>query len=85
MSSVGPGSSPRRTAEPNARRRSRLVGTEAHELLAEKGYPRVPQIKPPFERIRDPGRLADMIAWHIELSFPDKQALLATLDPVRRL
>jgi ATP-dependent Lon protease len=47
--------------------------------------PRVPQIKPPFERVRDPGRLADMIASHIELSIPDKQALLATLDPVRRL
>jgi len=28
---------------------------------------------------------ADMIASHIELSIPDKQALLATLDPVRRL
>ena len=47
--------------------------------------PRAPQIKPPFERIRDPGRLADMIASHIELSIPDKQALLATLDPIRRL
>jgi ATP-dependent Lon protease len=45
----------------------------------------VPQIKPPFERIRDPGRLADMIASHIELSIPDKQALLATLDPAARL
>jgi ATP-dependent Lon protease len=41
--------------------------------------------KPPFEPVRDPGRLADMIASHIELSIPDKQALLATLDPVRRL
>jgi ATP-dependent Lon protease len=51
----------------------------------KQGYPRAPQIKPPFERIRDPGRLADMIASHIELSIPDKQALLATLDPVRRL
>jgi len=48
-------------------------------------YPRAPQLKPPFERVRDPGRLADMIASHIELSIPDKQALLATLDPVRRL
>jgi ATP-dependent Lon protease len=45
----------------------------------------VPQIKPPFERVRDPGRLADMIASYIELSIPDKQVLLATLDPVRRL
>ncbi len=51
----------------------------------KQGYSHVPQIKPPFERIRDPGRLADMIASHIELSIPDKQALLATLDPVRRL
>jgi ATP-dependent Lon protease len=51
----------------------------------KQGYPCVPQIKPPFERVRDPGRLADMIASHIELSIPDKQALLATLDPVRRL
>jgi ATP-dependent Lon protease len=53
--------------------------------IIKQGNPRVPQIKPPFERIRDPGRLADMIASHIELSIPDKQALLATLDPVRRL
>ncbi|ODM75296.1 hypothetical protein A6X20_11860 [Bradyrhizobium elkanii] len=45
----------------------------------------VPQLKPPFERVRDPGRLADMIASHIELPIPDKRALLATLDPVRRL
>jgi ATP-dependent Lon protease len=51
----------------------------------KQGYPSVPQIKPPFERVRDPGRLADMIASHIELSIPDKQALLVTLDPVRRL
>jgi ATP-dependent Lon protease len=50
---------------------------------AKQGDP--PQIGPPFERIRDPGRLADMIASHIKLSIPDKQALLATLDPVRRL
>ena len=45
----------------------------------KQGY--VPQIKPPFERIRDPRRLADMIASHIELSIPGL-ALLATLDPV---
>jgi ATP-dependent Lon protease len=51
----------------------------------KQGYPCVPQIKPPFERVRDPGRLADTIASHIELPIPDKQALLATLDPVRRL
>ena len=68
-----------------------LMKTKAYFIVhsfrdtIKQGYPRVPQIKPPFERIRDPGRLADMIASHIELSIPDKQALLATLDPVRRL
>jgi ATP-dependent Lon protease len=69
-----------------------ILTTKAHfvahsfrDTIKQGCYPRVPQIKPPFERIRDPGRLADMIASHIELSIPDKQALLATLDPVRRL
>ncbi|MBR0896379.1 LON peptidase substrate-binding domain-containing protein [Bradyrhizobium tropiciagri] len=51
----------------------------------KQGYPSAPQLKPPFERVRDPGRLADMIASHTEFSIPDKQALLATLDPVKRL
>jgi ATP-dependent Lon protease len=68
-----------------------ILTTKAHFIahsfrdIIKQGNPRVPQIKPPFERIRDPGRLADIIASHIELSIPDKQALLATLDPVRRL
>jgi ATP-dependent Lon protease len=68
-----------------------ILTTKAHFIahsfrdIVKRGFPPVPQIKPPFERIRDPGRLADMIASHIELSIPDKQALLVTLDPVRRL
>lgn len=68
-----------------------ILTTKAHFMahsfrdIIKRGFPPVPQIKPPFERIRDPGRLADMIASHIELSIPDKQALFATLDPVRRL
>jgi ATP-dependent Lon protease len=36
-------------------------------------------------QIRDPGRVADIIAANIELPIPDKQVLLATLDPVARL
>jgi len=36
-------------------------------------------------QIRDPGRVADIIAAHIKLPIQDKQALLATLDPVARL
>jgi ATP-dependent Lon protease len=36
-------------------------------------------------QVRDPGRVADIIAAQIKLPIPDKQALLATLDPVARL
>ena len=68
-----------------------ILTTKAHFIahsfrdITKQGIPRVPQIRPPFEQVRDPGRLADMIASHIELTIPDKQALLATLDPIRRL
>jgi ATP-dependent Lon protease len=69
-----------------------LMKTKAHfggHLFRQKvdaaKHGDTPQIGPPFERTRDPGRLADMIASHIKLSIPDKQALLANLDPVRRL
>lgn len=64
--------------------KARFVAHSFRDAI-KQGYPSMPQIKPPFERVRDPGRLADMIASHIELSIADKQALLATLDPVRRL
>lgn len=40
---------------------------------------------PDLMRARDPGRLADIISTHIKLPVADKQALLATLDPVARL
>jgi hypothetical protein len=57
-----------------ARGRTVFVGTATHVSA--------PRSLSTWERA---GRLADMIASHIELSIPDKQALLATLDPVRRL
>ncbi|WPO42944.1 LON peptidase substrate-binding domain-containing protein [Tardiphaga sp. 42S5] len=46
---------------------------------------RVPPIWPPLERTLDPGRVADVIASHIVLPISEKQNLLATLDPVKRL
>jgi ATP-dependent Lon protease len=46
---------------------------------------RMPQTSPPFDQIRDPGRVADIISSHMKLAISDKQNLLATLDPVARL
>jgi ATP-dependent Lon protease len=40
---------------------------------------------PPLERMRDPGRVADIISAYVVASIRDKQDLLATLDPVARL
>jgi ATP-dependent Lon protease len=45
----------------------------------------VPQIWPPLDQTRDPGRVADIIAPYLPLSIGDRQSVLATLDPVARL
>jgi ATP-dependent Lon protease len=45
----------------------------------------VRQIWPPLDQSRDPGRVADIISQHMALPIPDRQDLLATLDPVVRL
>jgi ATP-dependent Lon protease len=39
----------------------------------------------PLDRMRDPGRVADIIAAHIVVPMADRQNLLATIDPVARL
>jgi ATP-dependent Lon protease len=46
---------------------------------------RIPQIWPPLDQNRNPGRVADIIATYMALPISDKQSLLATLDPVMRL
>jgi ATP-dependent Lon protease len=46
---------------------------------------RLPQISPPLERTRDPGRVADIISSHLAVPISERQRLLATLDPVTRL
>jgi ATP-dependent Lon protease len=40
---------------------------------------------PSPEQVRDPGRIADVMAMQIALWLKDRQGLLATLDPVARL
>ena len=40
---------------------------------------------PALDRLRDPGRVADIIAARLVLPISDKQDVLATLDPVTRL
>ena len=40
---------------------------------------------PPLDQVRDPGRIADVIASHLVRPITDKQRLLATLDPIARL
>jgi ATP-dependent Lon protease len=45
----------------------------------------IPQIWPPLDQTRDPGRVADVISAYVVLPIGDKQSLLATLDPVVRL
>ena len=50
----------------------------ANDIRMAKGWPSP-------EQARDPGRIADVIAWHIALWLKDRQGLLATLDPVTRL
>ena len=49
-----------------------------NDIRMAKGWPSP-------ELVRDPGRIADVIAMHIALPFKDRQGLLATLDPVARL
>jgi ATP-dependent Lon protease len=45
----------------------------------------IPQIWPPLDQTRDPGRVADVISAYMVLAIGDKQSLLATLDPIIRL
>jgi ATP-dependent Lon protease len=45
----------------------------------------MPKTWPTSDEVRDPGRIADVIAVYIAISIRDKQSLLTTLDPVARL
>jgi ATP-dependent Lon protease len=58
---------------------------KAFESYAAAREIRMPQIWPPLDQTRDPGRVADIISAHLALPIGDRQRLLATLDPVMRL
>jgi ATP-dependent Lon protease len=45
----------------------------------------MPQTWPALNQIRDPGRVADVIAQHMTLPISDKQNLLSTIDPMERI
>jgi ATP-dependent Lon protease len=45
----------------------------------------VADISPPLGQLHDPGRVADVIAVRIRAPIAERQAILATLDPVERL
>jgi ATP-dependent Lon protease len=61
----------------NALRRFDLY-VAANDIRMPKGWPSA-------EQVRDPGRIADVIAVHIALSLRGKRDLLAILDPAARL
>jgi ATP-dependent Lon protease len=58
------------------------AATRFESFAAARG---IPKTWPALDRIRDPGRVADLIAAQLALPISDKQDLLATLDPVTRL
>jgi ATP-dependent Lon protease len=62
-----------------------LVQRAAERFESYAAARQIPKTWPPLDRIRDPGRVADMIAAYLVLPITDKQGLLATLDPVARL
>ncbi|MDE1918996.1 MAG: LON peptidase substrate-binding domain-containing protein, partial [Sphingomonadales bacterium] len=51
---------------------------EAHNLKVLDSWP-------PLRQLHDSGRVADIVAQHLPLSMNDRQAVLATLDPIARL
>jgi ATP-dependent Lon protease len=61
------------------------IAVKRFESYAAAHDIRIPQVWPQLDQTRDPGRVADIIAARIKLPIPDKQGLLATLDPETRL
>jgi ATP-dependent Lon protease len=55
------------------------------ETYAASHEIRLRHMSPSLDRVRDAGRVADVIATYMVLSVGDKQELLAALDPVQRL
>jgi ATP-dependent Lon protease len=62
-----------------------LKAVKHFESYAAAREIRIPQIWPPLDQTRDPGRVADIISPYLALPISEKQSLLAIFDPVMRL
>jgi ATP-dependent Lon protease len=61
----------------------RAVRGRVEELLPLKNLP--PEVLASIANVREPGRLADLVASHVRLQLDEAQEILETLDPVARL
>jgi ATP-dependent Lon protease len=75
---------PRNPQDPSFLALHREVRERATELGQKSGLPEE-IVKQVLEGVTDPGRLADLVAGHIEVKPQDRQALLETLDVEDRL
>jgi ATP-dependent Lon protease len=75
---------PRNPQDPSFIALHREVRERAAELGQKSGLPEE-VVKQVIESVSDPGRLADLVAGHIELKPAERQALLETLDAEERL
>ncbi|HEY3797766.1 MAG TPA: LON peptidase substrate-binding domain-containing protein [Caulobacteraceae bacterium] len=69
---------------PNAPDLIQKAATRFGDYSAAHDVP-VADISPPLGQLHDPGRVADVIAVRIHVPISERQAILATLDPVARL
>jgi ATP-dependent Lon protease len=61
----------------------RALRGRVEELLPLKNLP--PEVLSVTSQVREPGRLADLVASHLRLPLSDAQEILETLDPLARL
>jgi ATP-dependent Lon protease len=75
---------PRNPQDPSFIALHREVRERAAELGQKSGLPEE-VVKQVIESVSDPGRLADLVAGHVEVKPEERQALLETLDAEERL
>jgi ATP-dependent Lon protease len=61
----------------------RAVRSRVEELLPLKNLP--PEVLAGIANVREPGRLADLVASHVRLALDEAQEILETADPLARL
>ncbi len=63
---------------------TRNVKEQCEKILSLKGLVS-PEVLEVLENVNEPGRLADLVASNLKLNLEESQAILETLDPVKRL